>query len=208
MKKLRSEGKLLSEIAVLAGVSGATVRTDLGDYGHTVFKPRKCRLLECGVVFQPTNNKQLCCCRRHLKKYYYRRDRQVPVYESVCALPECSKPVLVRGRYGKFCGRSHYDRHTKRVSERFYERLFCVGGRCCFVCGEWLIVDEHHTEFTHRTGSNKKSRTVWLCPNHHRAIHWGLAIIEDGKYRSLAEEIRQGFASKHPELVRNWADKA
>jgi hypothetical protein len=78
----------------------------------------------------------------------------------------------------------------------------------CLVCDERYVLDEHHIEFR-GTKSNKQSKTVWLCPTHHMAIHRGFARFDGERYVFTVEDIREGLHRKHPSLVegKDWSAK-
>jgi len=69
-------------------------------------------------------------------------------------------------------------------------------------CKEKIILDEHHIEFS-GNHSNKKSKTVWICPTHHMAVHRGYAKIEQGKYIDLVPTILTAIKKKR-KIFRNY----
>jgi hypothetical protein len=161
-----------------------------GIYDETV----KCLLVECEVTF-PFKPGKLCCCRKHVKRLNGRGNNPAAFVE--CALPECRELVLNTKK--RFCGAPHATTHYKREETGFYARLQ-VHTPACEVCGEWRVLDEHHVEFTPK-GSNKRSKTVWLCPTHHLAMHRRLAVYDEGGFRWVDSTILVGLAVKHPELL-------
>lgn len=94
----------------------------------------------------------------------------------------------------------------------FYRRVLGTADHACVVCGERVILDEHHIEFSNGR-SNKESKTVWLCPTHHMAIHRGFSRFDEGVFVWVVDDIRDGLRRKHPDLTaalqqgRSWAAK-
>lgn len=206
--RLREKGLSLRQIGKRFGITDAAVnyRLKRAGYEHKVAK-RKCALTECAVMFYPKSSRHRCCCRKHVKRQSERERVGREAYASVCLFPGCSEPTFVRGKYGKWCCRQHYETHRLRVQAGFYGRLFGICSRC-IECGEQLAVDDHHVVWDPKNGSSG-DETVPLCPTHHRAIHSGYAVIRDGKFVWLLDELREEVRKKHPELVpkgASWAE--
>ena len=154
----------------------------------------KCALVECEVRF-PFKPGKLCCSRKHIKRFNARKNNPAAMIE--CSLPECNRLVLNTKKL--FCNKDQATCHYRRIERGFYKRLQSRKP-ACEVCGEWRVLDEHHVEFGRR-GSNKQSRTVWLCPTHHLAMHRRLATYDENGFRWVDEDIVIGLRRKHPALV-------
>lgn len=156
----------------------------ISDHSHPVVK---CALIECEETF-PFKKGKICCCRQHIKRFNGRKNNPASFIE--CGLPECHKTILNTKR--KFCSKQHGDLHSKRHQTGFYERLKSKSP-CCEVCGEWRVLDEHHIEFF-KGKSNKQSKTVWLCPTHHLAMHRRLAVYDENGFSWKDKEIVTGLS--------------
>jgi len=170
----------------------------------------KCILVECEVMF-PFKSTKLACCRKHIKRY---NARGGPGEFLPCCLPECNELVLVPNRDSGnlwWCdrngdSRNHSEIHYKRVETEFYKRLLSDYQQCQGrlvsgePCPEHICIDVHHIVFT-KSGSDKNSPEIFLCPTHHQAIHRGMAVYENGEYRWTVGEILEGLRRKHSSLV-------
>jgi len=184
MALLRAGGATFKAIGERYGITGEAVSARLRSRGLHRLPTRTCALHECGSKFDPRSADQICCSSLHTKRQEGRRLEDVFIADAVCKLPECREPVVQRGiKFGRFCCRNHMERHANRTKSGFYDRLLGKGPEC-IECGERLVLDEHHVEYT-VNGSNKQSETIILCPTHHMAIH-----------RSLAEYTEDGFVWK------------
>lgn len=187
-KKMYVEGYCFAEIARVVGGTKERVANwfNKGLIKRTSRKTRTCAIVECRKVFVPRTSYQVCCSRLCGKRFCARRNAGVVVSSVCCALPECQK-VVFNARSRRFCCKKHAELHRMRTVKGVYSRLL-KRRPCCCVCGEWRVVDEHHLRHTNINGvhrSDKKSRTVWLCPTHHMMIHRGLACFRGVKFHFI-----------------------
>lgn len=175
---------------------------------------RRCALEECGKEFRTFRLKGAFCCQLHSKRHLARQAvGTVGLFtgDIECALPECRKTAPRQGIVRTYCSRKHGDLHQRRLdrakSSMFYERVLGAADNACVVCAERLVLDEHHVEYSNGR-SNKQSKTVWLCPTHHMAIHRGFARFDGDKFVWTVEDIREGLARKHPAIVESIGGKS
>lgn len=207
-------GATLKAIAASYGYSHATgPKAAFNKYGLRLPVSRHV-CPTCGRPFLADRTK-IFCRRKCAKTGSYKRIKGGRhIARLPCALPECSNLVRVvwfgagkpsvmgtaggTGNSQRYCCRSHADRHIRRVNEGLYARLLGADHRKCCVCGEPLILDEHHVEWDSKTRkSNKSSTTVWLCPTHHAAVHRGLLEVScDGTVTNITTCIMAGLEQK------------
>lgn len=212
VRSLREKGLTYRQIAKKYGITPEAVSWRLQSRGLRRWIRQKCELPECDVVFKTMNPRRRCCCLSHIKRLGMREERGIQAKRTVCSLPECDKIIWRVGNHRlsrKFCSAVHTGLNSRRWRNGTYLRIL-GRGKPCVVCGERIIVDEHHIEFS-KNKSNKNSKTIWLCPTHHMAIHRGFAKIIEGKFVRMVEEIREGLLRKQKTAVRrgtakNWED--
>lgn len=165
---------------------------------------RVCALAECDVVFKPTRRGQKYCCYLHSKRGGERsRLGKEPAYLP-CRLPECDEMVLcvdpsTQGSK-RFCCRTHGSRHGARERSGYYDRL--VSRTTCHVCGFWGPgLERHHIKPREQGGSDHPSNLVWLCWNHHRLVHAGLATIN---HRREFVDLRELVRERELEMRQTW----
>lgn len=201
MVRLRERGWTLQRIADKFKMSKQGVRYRLLRANHQKEPEiRVCALFECDVEFEAWHPRRKFCSRKHMRRESVRRQTGVKPRMGECALPECREEVLL-GAFGKkFCSNYHANLNWTRVKHGTYAAV--LGLRApCFVCGEAVVVDDHHTEWD-ANGSNKDGPSVPLCPTHHMAIHRGFARLTDaGEYEWLADRMREGLLRKQPEIA-------
>lgn len=197
IKQLINSGKTQFQTAEILGIGRGTVKYWLKKLGETTLHKKRCALFECGKEFFAINPCALCCCYDHTNRHLKRKGRLVGY--KTCGLPECNNHFVSVGDDRKWCCSNHHELHRRRVHKwGFYARIMGFDDARCLACGESVILDAHHCVFKRKSREGPK---VWLCPTHHMAIHRGLAKIENGKYASLIEEIRQQLPFKHPKLM-------
>jgi hypothetical protein len=203
--KLLQKGWSLKELAKKRGTTTENIAYLLKSRGFPtrVDIQKKCQLPECGKDFQSTMGRGRFCCRQHMKLHFSREERGVISTLVLCALPECDNKIWMthpgrrpgfggNGGSGKrYCCKEHGNKHSHRRLKGVYKNLLGLRG-ACEVCGETLILDEHHEEFT-RKGSNKQSKTHLLCPTHHMMIHRGWAIFQSGKFVRIDRKAKEGI---------------
>jgi len=165
----------------------------------------KCAVYECQVKFETFDQRKKCCGNYHNTLYQKRKQDGVVIGEVECKLPECRKKFLnVSGRYhcSKFCYSLDHRRWGEKPGCKGSYYLNLLGkGPVCDVCGEHRVIDEHHVTFV-KNKSDKSSKTVWLCPNHHMMIHRGYATYVGEKYTFIDQSIIQDLKRKQPEKVK------
>ena len=211
MVRLKELGWSNTDIAKHLDLSLSSITQGLQKVGWRGVR-KVCVLEECGKEFWTRDTRHSFCCRLHTKRHHARVGAGVVGLfkdEVECALPECRVKFKRRGTSVVYCCKRHGDLHNRRVEHRgFYDRILHISRLACMVCGERYVLDEHHIEFK-GAKSNKQSKTVWLCPTHHMAIHRGFARFEGEKYVHIVEDIREGLRRKHPQLGTgdSWAAK-
>lgn len=191
--KMRKDGKSAEQIAKHFGITKRAVQGRLAvSIKEKITFIRKCPF--CNETFETTDITKLYCSNAHTKRA--NRKKQRVILE--CLLPECSNTFLGIKGTNKFCCKKHGDLHSKRILNGVYDRIV-NNSKKCLACDESVILDEHHIEFYNDNGkvrSNKKSKTIYLCPTHHLAIHRGYAVIVDGKYVNIVSLIRKKLKMK------------
>lgn len=199
--RLRERGWTLQRIGDKFGITKQAVRYRLQRAKHQDAPERRvCELFECDTEYEVVHRRQRCCCRKHTKRLNVREQMGVTARMGECALPECRIEVLLGVKGRKYCEHYHGVLNYARIKSGAYAALLGLR-EPCFVCGEAIVVDDHHTEWD-STGSNKEGPTRPLCPTHHMAIHRGFArLTEAGEYEWLADQLREDLLRKQPELV-------
>ena len=208
--KRHLKGETITALAKELGVSQGRLSqvlqsTRVGSGLNT--ETRLCVLEECSETFEVIfRSNRRYCCRKHAKLDQNRRAGGRTVTLMECALPGCRvqvkathavgrKPVI-GGPGHKFCCKAHSDLHSRRRKSGWYLRLLGRSERACEVCGERLVLDEHHEVWDTKTGSDKSSPSHDLCARHHIMIHRGYAAYRDGQYVVLIDELRKAITLK------------
>jgi hypothetical protein len=215
----RLDGESVTELARERGSSQGALSFLFRSRGFVApTEVRTCALTDCDVSFDtPFDSRRVFCCRKHAKLGSARRVNGTTVRRMECALPECSvmvdahvpvvgKPSLGHAQGRRFCCKDHGDLHGRRIANGWYARLLGGDGRKCEVCGEKVMLEEHHEVWDSKTGSDISGPTHTLCVNHHQMIHRGLAEYRDGKYVKLVTELRRAVRRK-AKLYENYLER-
>jgi len=202
------KGATLRDLASARGVTPEAISYLFKTRGFKKSALRKCALPECEEMFLPATSRHRCCCRQHVKRLHAREAKGLKRSVVPCALPECNEMVVqmhrgdrpslaMRSGEGKrFCCRKHADVAHSRRRNGWYKKLLDQRHGCAAPgCAERVVIDQHHVEFS-GTKSNKKSKTYYLCPTHHMAIHRSTAEIRDGKYVNLVPDLLRAIEQK------------
>lgn len=216
---LRKQGWSYARIGRQLAVSPTTVMNHFNRRCSVKSIEKHCLLPECQQLFRTLDPRQVCCCRSHIKRFCNRRLKAICVDFTECALPECKQKIARIGPYRKFCSKKHAALNLRRWGRKhkgqtgkyeFYYRLLGFGQPCA-VCGEKYVVDEHHV--VHQGNkSDKRSKTIYLCPTHHMAIHRGFAVLTETGFKWLIDDIKIGLNAKQPKAAKQmasyWAGEA
>lgn len=200
MLEMRKSGKTLESIAKIYDVTPEAISYRLNRTTANIFNEIKCGLFECQNKVIVTSVKRKYCSKKCSRVAISRNANGTNVSYQECPAPECKKIFLKIGNHRIFCSNKCCDLFSNRIKKGQYERLF-DDSKKCFVCDEKLVLDIHHVEYTSK-GSDKNSKTIYLCPTHHMYIHRGFAKIVNDKFVLIAEELKENLIRKHPDLVK------
>lgn len=218
------KGASLASLGRERGITSEAVGYLLHTRGFPIMLEKRCALFECGKPFKTNRVRQETCCPTHHKLHDSRKANGLKADRFPCAMPECSNEVVRtyagkrpqasgHGRCRVYCCKAHSIIMQARRAHGWYRNLLCSDKKCANPdCGETIVLDEHHIEYS-KKGSNKKSKTVWLCPTHHMAIHRGYAKFAGGKFVDTTKWIVEQVKIKAQMLDRykeyligdNWA---
>ena len=216
---VQNSNNSIEEIATHFGVGVQKLSYYLRTKGIKRKMVKQCALPECGKDFPANDPRKLCCCDTHFSRLMARNRFGIKTERRECLLPECREQVLCTGANGHYCCKSHhaldyrrkgYKRKSNSKQTYDYYRKAIGSFHPCMVCGETMMVDEHHTVY-HGNKSDKTSPTVWLCCNHHMAVHRGFAKFIDGKFTWVYLDIIDDLKRKQPEayeLLKHGFDSA
>lgn len=214
----RQTGATLIALGQARGTSAEAVSALFKIRGLKATFETRCELLECGKLFRAKRPDRRTCCRKHNQRLLERERKGLTAALLPCALPGCTQQILwlykgrrpnillASGEGRRFCCRQHAAMAATRRKRGFYTRLLDTPHKCLAPqCDERIIVEEHHNVFkpSRNGGSGKTSKTYWLCPTHHMAIHRSLAVIQQGQYVDLIPELLHDIQHKK-ELFANY----
>jgi len=205
---LLHNGVLKTEIGRKLGTTGSAVSAFVKRVGVEPYT-KVCKVEGCNKVFTTYDARKIYCSDKCNKKQMMRRFNNVEIKTKTCALSEygeCVETFIVGSKSRKkFCCKNHAGRYEYlQYKEALKESRFK-----CEVCGETLVVDLHHIIPRSEGGLDDYNNITSLCPNHHTAIHRGLAIIIGKTYVLKGVEypirsLRDIIGDEKPEWFERW----
>ena len=101
------------------------------------------------------------------------------VAQDIDALPSSDQESVM-----VFCDEQHAD-----SLEKIYQTnaQFAIDADRCAVCGYTLFIEQHHFLPKEYGGTDDPRNIIYLCPTHHRGIHWLMRGINPNNYKKRAE---------------------
>jgi hypothetical protein len=191
--EMKAEGHTAREVAAELGITPAAVYYIWNKHDPEPYE-KVCALPECDVVFKTKMSLQLYCCHTHSKRGVERNRKGREARYMPCRLAECDEevfcPAIRQPKTRRFCSRAHASKFSDRGLRTFYEKL--VEKTACVVCGWWGPgIDQHHIVHQADGGGDDDANLMWLCSNHHRLLHSGLATFDGETYTDCRDYVRE-----------------
>lgn len=210
VKRLLTETDLnRAEIGRRYGVTSAAVSAFVLRHGLEVTYTRVCEAPDCGRSFTSSKAAQRFCTRKCVKRRCEQRRRGAEILTKVCGLSEfneCAVTFTTASTRKVFC--------TNRCSDRYaylvYQKRINEAGYACEVCGEDMIWDFHHIKERNEGGTDEPSNLTVLCPNHHHALHRGLATLDGSltyRCKGIVREIRTLEVIGVPDWIGKYLER-
>lgn len=207
-RKLRARGATFAEIGrrVVPPVTPEAIAYLFKKFSARRTLVRKCALVECEIVFETPFKHRRYCSRKHAKRGGERERLGLVPVRVPCRLAECELVLLSVAGHKRFCGKTHSARHYTRENIGFYDRLLNRVKCAVRGCGFWGAgLDKHHIKPRCKGGTDAAENLVWICSNHHKLIHAGLATYDGRKYVDLRAAIRRAEMLKRRREA-NWLE--